>query len=396
MGDIEKGTRASKTTIAQAYYNDYVAHAPIEPHAAIVKIENGEATVWASTQTPFMTRDQVAGELGLDKERVRVMPVFVGGGFGGKSTGLQAIEAARCARLCGEPVLVAWTREEEFALDAFRPAAVVKIDSGIDGGGKITFWDYHVYFAGDRGAEFFYDGTDVRVQSHGSVREAGGHHASAHPFSVGPWRAPGNNTNTFARESQMDMLAEKAKTDPVEFRLRHLSDEKRRDVLKTAADKFGWKAGKGRGQGVACGADAGAFVAMMAEVEVERGTGNVRVKRVVCAQDMGMVVNPRGATAQMEGAITMGLGYALREMVHFKNGKISDTNFGSYGLPRFSWLPEIETYIIENKNADAQGGGEPPIVTVGASIANAVYDAIGARLYRLPMTPERVLSAIKD
>ena len=146
---------------------------------------------------------------------------------------------------------------------------------------------------------------------------------------------------------------------------------------------------------MACGFDAGTFVAMIAEVEVDRGTGEVRVKRVVCAQDMGMVVNPRGATSQMEGSIVMGLGYALREMVHFKNGRILDANFGSYAIPRFSWLPEIETRIIENQSADAQGGGEPTIITVGAAIANAVYDAVGARLYRLPMTPERVLAAMK-
>jgi nicotinate dehydrogenase subunit B len=395
-GDVDRGRQAAATRSSSVYYNDYVAHAAVETHAAVVRIEDGEAAVWASTQTPFMAQEQVAAELGFDKEKVRVMPLFVGGGFGGKSAGLQTVEAARCARLSGKPVQVCWTREEEFFNDTFRPAAVVKVDSGLDGDGRISFWDQHVYYAGDRGADFFYDAPNVRVLSHGAVFERGAHRPSAHPFPVGPWRAPGNNTNTFARESQMDLLAERAKADPVEFRLRHLSDEKRRGVLKTAAEIFRWQAGKtpGAGRGVACGFDAGTFVAMMAEVEVGRAAGGVQVKRIVCVQDMGMVVSPRGATVQMEGAITMGLGYALRELVHFKDGRILDLNFGTYQIPRFSWLPVIETRIVENQFSDAQGGGEPPIVTVGAALANAVYDAVGARLDRLPMTPERVLAAL--
>jgi isoquinoline 1-oxidoreductase len=397
-GDVESAAAAARTKIARDYTNDYVAHAPIEPHAAVVKIEGGEATVWASTQAPFLTREQVAAELGIAKEHVRVMPVFVGGGFGGKSPGLQTIEAARCARLSGKPVQVCWSREEEFFEDSFRPAAILKVSSGLGADGRISFWDERVYFAGDRGADFFYAAPNARVLCHGSVRESGAHHTSAHPFAVGPWRAPGNHANTFARESQMDILARSVQADPVEFRLRHLPEEKRRKVLNTAAEKFGWSGRKPSGpagRGVACGLDAGTFVAMIAEVEVARASGEVRVKRVVCAQDMGMVVNPRGATAQMTGSITMGLGYALREMVHFKAGRIADRNFGTYSIPRFSWLPEIETTIIDDQNADAQGGGEPTIIVVGAAIANAVFDAVGARLFRLPMTPDRVLAALK-
>jgi isoquinoline 1-oxidoreductase len=400
-GDVEQAAKAAPAMIGRDYYNDYVAHAPIEPHAAVVKVEGGEATVWASTQAPFAARDQVAAELGLAKEKVRVMPVPVGGGFGGKAPGLQTIEAARCARLSGRPVQVSWTRAEEFFQDTFRPAAILKIESGLDAGGRITFWDQRTYFAGDRGADFFYDAPNVRVLCHGSLREVAGapHHPSAHPFAVGAWRAPGNHANTFGRESHMDIMAKIAKADPVDFRLRHLADEKHRNVLKAAADRFGWTSHGSSvetGKGVACGFDAGTFVAMIAEVAVARGTGNVQVKRVVCAQDMGMVVNPRGATAQMEGSVVMGLGYALRELVHFKNGRILEANFGSYAIPRFSWLPKIETLIIENQSADAQGGGEPTIITVGAAIANAIHDAVGARVCQLPMTPDRVLAAIKS
>jgi CO/xanthine dehydrogenase Mo-binding subunit len=169
-------------------------------------------------------------------------------------------------------------------------------------------------------------------------------------------------------------------------------------VLKAVAERFGWKPGKapsGRGCGIACGTDAGTYVATMAEVEVDKATGNVVVKRVVCAQDMGLAINPEGAMIQMEGCLTMGLGYALKEHIRFKNGEIIDLNFDTYEIPRFSWLPRIETIVIDNKDSDPQGGGEPAIITMGAVVANAVYDAVGARLFQLPLTPERIKEAMR-
>jgi CO/xanthine dehydrogenase Mo-binding subunit len=223
--------------------------------------------------------------------------------------------------------------------------------------------------------------------------------AHAHPFAVGPWRAPGNNTNTFARESQIDLMAERAGMDPVEFRRKNLADPKLRRVLDQAAEKFGWKPRKrpsadGTGWGVALGTDAGTLVAMFADVKVERATGEVHVQRIVCVQDMGLVVNPAGAAIQAEGGITMGLGYTLRESVRFKGGEVLDDNFDTYHLPRFSWVPRIETAFVDDREAAPQGGGEPAIVTVGGAIANAVYDAIGKRVYRLPMTPARIGQAL--
>ncbi len=187
----------------------------------------------------------------------------------------------------------------------------------------MAFWDYDVYFAGERGAQQFYTVPNHRTASRGS---GFGGPASAHPFATGAWRAPGNNTNTFARESQIDIMAAGAGMDPVEFRLKNLEDPRMIRVLKAAAEKFGWKPAKApskRGYGVACGMDAGTYVAAIAEVAVDADKGTVQVKRVVCAQDMGLVINPEGATIQMEGCITMGLGYALTEEIHFKGGKVS-------------------------------------------------------------------------
>jgi CO/xanthine dehydrogenase Mo-binding subunit len=324
-----------------------------------------------------------------------VIAPFVGGGFGGKTRNTQAVEAARLAKVTGKPVQVAWSRAEEFFYDAFRPAAVVKISSGIDGSGKMVLWDYEVFYAGERGAKQFYAVPNHRTASGPSGRQGQG---GSHPFATGAWRAPANNTNTFARESQIDIMAAAAGMDPVEFRLKNLSDPRMIRVLKAAAERFGWtpaKAPSKRGYGVACGTDAGAYVATIIEAEVDAKKGTVQVKRVVCAQDMGLVINPEGAKIQMEGCTTMGLGYALTEEVHFKGGKVLETNFDTYELPRFSWVPKIETVLIDAKDSPPEGGGEPAIIVMGAVVANAIYDRTGARLFQLPMTPERVLAAIQ-
>ncbi|MGA2271145.1 MAG: molybdopterin cofactor-binding domain-containing protein [Bryobacteraceae bacterium] len=395
-GSLAEGEKLATAIIEATYLNSYVAHAAIETHTATASIEGGKATVWASTQAPFSVKPAVAQALGFPQENVRIVTPYVGGGFGGKSGAPQAVEAARLAKAAGKPVQVVWNRAEEFFYDTFRPAAVVKIRSGLTGAGKIALWDAQVYGAGEREARPFYDIPNHRTASAGGWQ--GGNPPGMHPFSVGPWRAPSVNTNTFARESHIDTLAAKAGVDPLEFRLNHLTDKRMRRVLETVARQFGWRAGKtpsGRGVGVACGIYSNAYVATMAEIAVNKGTGAVQVKRVVTALDAGLIVNPDGLRQQMEGSITMGLGYPLTEEVHFKDGEVLDRNFDSYQLPRFSWLPKIETIIIDNPDQPALGCGEPPIITSGAVIANAIYDAVGARLLQLPMTPARIQAALK-
>jgi nicotinate dehydrogenase subunit B len=192
-------------------------------------------------------------------------------------------------------------------------------------------------------------------------------------------------------------MAAEAGADPMEFRLKNLTDQRMLRVLRTVADKFGWtprKAPSGRGIGVACGTDSGTCVAWIAQVDVDKTSGSVQVKRVVCAQEMGLVINPEGARIQMEGCITMGLGYALAEEVHFQGGEVRDLDFGRYQIPRFSWLPEIQTVLVDAHDAPPQGGGEPAIIGLGAVLANAIFDATGARLFQLPMIPERIKEAL--
>jgi nicotinate dehydrogenase subunit B len=392
-GDLIQGTKLALVKFDESYCTPYVAHAPIETHSAIANVEKDEATVWIGTQRPFGANDEIARAIGLTSEKVRVISPYVGGGFGGKSQIGQAVQAARLSKMTGVPVQVIWTREEEFFYDTFQPAAVVKISSGLDNANRIAFWDYHVYFAGDRSSQCIYDVPHLRTLSRGSGFGGGG----PHPISTGAWRGPGSNTNVFARESHMDVMAGKAGMDPMEFRLMNLSDKRMVHVINVAAERFGWKATKapsGKGQGMACLDYLGTYVAVMAEIAIDKKSGVIKVVRIVHAQDMGPVINPEGARMQIEGGITMGLGYCLSEEIKFKGGQILNKNFGDYKIARFSWAPKIEVVLVENHEIAPSGCGEPPIVGMGAVIANALFDATGIRINQLPLTPERIGSKL--
>ncbi|HSA96538.1 MAG TPA: molybdopterin cofactor-binding domain-containing protein [Acidobacteriota bacterium] len=398
-GSLEEGAKLAAQIVERSYYAHYVAHAPSEPHTALAQVEGDKINIWASTQSPFRAGEEVARTLGVPAANVRVRTPFVGCGFGGKNAGAQIVEAARLAKLAGRPVQVAWTRQEEFFNDTFRPAALYDVKAGLDAGGKIVLWDYHDYHAGSRSSQPVYDIPHKRVLAYGSGFGGGGGQGAvrAHPFGTGAWRGPGSNTNIFATESHADILAEAAGLDPLAFRLKNLANDRMKRVVDAAAARFGRafaKAPTGRGYGVAITDYLNTYVATMAEVEVDKARGEVRVRRVVCAQDTGEVINPDGARMQIEGCVSMGLGYCFTEEVRFKNGRVLDENFDTYEVPRFSWLPKIEVVLVDNPDLAPQGCGEPAVTVMGAVIANAIYDAIGVRLFTLPMTPARILEAL--
>jgi nicotinate dehydrogenase subunit B len=389
QGNLPDGRAAAKIRIESEFYNHYVAHAPIEPYTVLAHVENDRMTVWASTQAPFQVRSTAAETLKIPEENVHVITPFVGGGFGGKKSGRQISEAVKLSKITGRPVQLAWTRKEEFFYDTFRPAAVVKMQSGLNEKGHITFWECDILFTGSRSSEPIYDIPHFRVKTYGKD--------SVHPFGTGAWRGPGSNTNVFAMESHTDMLAQAAGMDPLSFRMNNLKDERMIRVLKAAADKSGhdFKPGpSGKGYGICCTNYLNTYVATIAQVSVSKSTGKVKVERVVCAQDMGEIINPQGTKLQIEGGITMGLSAALTEEIKFSGGKIETENFGTYPITRFSEAPPVEVILIDNPDLPPQGCGEPAITTVGAALANAIFDAVGARVYTLPMTPERILAAI--
>jgi nicotinate dehydrogenase subunit B len=388
-GDLVLGEKEAVAKFEQSYFTPYVAHAATETHSSLADVESEKATVWIGTQRPFGANSEIGRAVGMDPDKVRVITPYLGGGYGGKSQVGQAVQAARLSRMAGCPVQVVWSREEEFFYDTFQPAAVVRIKSGLDASKRIVLWDYHVYFAGDRSSQNIYDVPNLRTVSRGSSFGGGG----PHPFPTGAWRGPGSNTNIFARESQMDIMAAEAGLDPLEFRLKNLRDERMIRVVKAASQKFGWtpaKAPSQRGYGMACLDYLGTYVALMADIRVDTKSGEIQAERIVQAMDMGPIINPEGARMQMEGGIIMGLGYCLSEEIHFSGGEIKDLDFGSYRIPRFSWTPKIETVLVENLDIDPSGCGEPPIVGMGAVMANALYDATGVRLCRLPLTPQRI------
>lgn len=389
-GNLDQGFSESDFIVDTEYYDGYKAHAPMETHTATVQFEGDKLLVWASTQTPFGARQDLSKRLEMPLEKVHMKQILTGGGFGGKIYGAQIIEAALIAKKAGVPVQLAWSRKEEFMYDMFRPAAVMQIKAGVKKDGKIVAWKYQIYCAGSRGVNDFYGIPNLRSALYDK--------RNIHPFGTGAWRAPGNNTTTFARESHFDVLANKIGMDPLEMRLKNVSDPKLERTLRLAAETFGYtsaKTGTNKGCGIALGFDAGTFVAIIAEVEVDPESGVVTPVRIVCAQDMGQVVNPHGVKVQTEGGITMGLGYALYEDIQFNWGEVKNQNFDSYEITRFSVTPPIEAVYIDDMESPPQGGGEPAIICVGGAIANAIFHASGARVNQMPITPKRILQALK-
>jgi isoquinoline 1-oxidoreductase len=406
--DGKAGVQEQSYTTAAAY------HAPMETHSNVVRFADGKLTLWTATQAPFHIQEEVAKALKLDPKNVRVIAgPYVGGGFGGKSAlPLDGIEAARLGTLMpGKTVQIVWSRAEDIMLDAFRPPAIIKIRSGLTKEGKVGLYDYRAYGAGDWGSVTKYDFPNQRTSWVGhwhpfpaevtNNKNSQPTPAGMQPFFVGPWRGPATVSNSFANEVQMSELAALAGVDQAEFRLRHLEGDKRmRHVLESALKRFGYqpmaKSPSGRGIGVACGWLYNTYTCSVAQVEVDKASGMVKVLRVVNATDAGTIVNPRGSAMQVEGCVIFGVGLALGEEVHFKDGKFLTTNFDSYDITRFSWLPKIEVELIRDSPVPSPLGiGEPPIASVAPAIANAIYDATGARMRHLPMTAERVKAALK-
>ena len=372
------------------YNSAYIAHAPLEPRAAVAEWTGDQLTVWTGTQRPFGIRGDLAQALAIPEERVRVIVPDTGSGYGGKHagskyaggyTGDPAVEAARLARAAGRPVRVVWTREEEFTWSYFRPAGVIDIASGITQDGRLTAWEFHNYNSGGSGLPTPYNVPHVKSQFH----------ATAYPLKQGSYRGLAATANHFARECHMDELARLAKIDPLVFRLLNLTDPRLRAVLEAAAKAFGWGASAprpGHGFGLAGGTEKGSYVATCAEVTADRQTGAVRVLRTVTAFECGAIVNPDQLKNQVEGALVMGLGGALFEAMEFDKVRITNPRFSEYRVPRFADIPTQEIVLLDRRDLPSAGAGETPIVAIAPALANAIFDATGIRLRSLPLVPD--------
>jgi nicotinate dehydrogenase subunit B len=387
-GSVANALAAASQRHEQTYTVAYIAHAPLEPRAAVADWKDGKLTVYTGSQRPFGIQEELSAALHLPKDQVRVIVPDTGSAYGGKHTGDAALEAARLSRAANRPVKIVWTREEEFTWSYFRPAGVIEIKSAFAPDGKLSAWEFHNYNSGGSGIQTPYDVANQLIQFH-PVNS---------PLRQGSYRGLAATANHFARECFMDELAHLTKIDPLELRMKNLSDPRLRAVFESAAKTFGWpqkKTQPGQGFGMGGGVEKGGYVATCAEIAIDANSGDVRVVRVVTAFECGAIVNPDGLRQQVIGANIMGLGGALFESIEFENGRISNPHFAQYRVPRFRDIPKIEAVLLDRKDLPPAGAGETPIVGLAPAIGNAIFDATGIRLRALPLSP-RGLDARKN
>jgi isoquinoline 1-oxidoreductase len=375
----DQAAKAPKSLRA-TYTTAYVQHAPLEPRTAVAEWAEGKLTVWTATQNPFGVRGELAQAFRLSDEDVRVIVPDFGSAYGGKHTGECAVEAARIAKGAGKPIMLRWTREEEFSCAYFRPAAVIDMEASLNDENQLLTWFHLNINSGGNSIDSPYDIPHAHCRSIGSRP----------PLRHGSYRALASTANSFARESFMDEMAAAAGADPLEFRLAHLSDRRLRSVLEEAAKRFKWaERAKNKkpnhGVGLACSLDKGSYVACCAEVEVDRTKNEIHVLHVCETFDCGPVMNPNNLRNQIEGAIIQGLGPTLREEMQFADDELKNATFMRYRVPQFKDVPTIDAYAMDRKDVEAAGAGETPIIVIAPAVANAVFNAIGVRIRSMPL-----------
>jgi isoquinoline 1-oxidoreductase len=378
--------------LKQTYHVAYVQHSPMEPRTAVAEwsADGQGLTVWTATQNPFRVRGEIAGAMKIPEDRVRVVVPDFGGGFGGKHSGECAVEAARIARAAGKPVSLRWTRQEEFTWAYFRPAAVIDAEASLDDAGKLTSWYFINLNSGGSAIESPYRAGKARTQFIQSDA----------PLRHGSYRGLAATANTFARECFMDELAALAGQDPLAFRLANLENERLRAVLESAAKHFDWttrakqKQQPNVGVGLACGTEKGSYVAACAEIAIDPQTSAISVRHVCQAYECGAILNPAGLRSQVEGAIIMGLGPALREEIRFENGKVTTDEFSAYKVPRVADVPpRLDVHLLNRPDLQPIGAGETPIIAIAPAIANAVHHATGQRVRQMPIRLQNAAAA---
>jgi CO/xanthine dehydrogenase Mo-binding subunit len=385
-GSMEQGLAGADLKLDERYTVQYIAHAPLEPRAAVAEWQNGKLTVWTGTQRPFGVQQELMQAFSLPAAQVRVIQPDMGSGYGGKHTGEAAVEAARIAKVVGKPVKVEWTRPEEFTWAYLRPAGLIEIRAGARKDGTLVAWEHHNYNSGPSAIETPYEAPNQLIQ----------YHPAQSPLRQGSYRALAATANNFARESHMDALAHAASIDPLAFRLKNLTNDRLRAVLQAAAQKFGWEQAKSspqRGYGLACGTDKGGHIAACAEVEIGSDK-TVRVRRVVAAWESGAVINPDGLRNQQMGATVQALGGALFEHILFGDGRIRNPYFSAYRVPRFADAPQVEIVLLDRKDLPSAGAGEIGLIALAPAVGNAIFAATGIRVRNMPMAPDTPVPGI--
>jgi nicotinate dehydrogenase subunit B len=425
IGDATTALDAGAKRLRATYDFTIHTHGSIGPSCAIAELKDGKLTCWTASQATHNLRKQLAAMLEMPVEAVRAIYVDGSGCYGRNGHEDAAADAALLARAVGRPVRVQWMREEEHGWDPKGPPTLIDLEAALDAGGGVIAWSSkffipeavvgNVALLAAQHAGLPHENT----MSPGSIQQNSAipysfpnvrvalHRLAETPFRPSWIRTPGRLQNTFANESFMDELAAAAGVDPLEFRLRYLKDPRGVELLTRLARLATWekrsgaganaaKSDSARGRGVSYVRYelARTYVGAVADVEVDRNSGEIRVTRFFVVQDCGQIINPDGVRAQLEGNIIQTVSRTLKERVTFDRSRVTSVDWASYPILTFPEIPEIHIDLIDRPTEKPWGAGEPSAAVVSAAISNAVYDAIGTRLRSVPFTSDKVKAAI--
>jgi nicotinate dehydrogenase subunit B len=422
VGNVDKGFTESKTVLGESYFWPYQSHASFGPSAALAEVKSDSAKISMAGQGIYGTRTTIAGLLGMKPEQVTVKFNEGSGCYGRNLQDDAAQAAAVMSQVVGAPVRVQLSRSDEHGWDFYGPATVVDIRAGVDANGIITAFDYVSWQQGWNGVETTAEtlGTVIPTTAFGGADapNSGAQYALKNrrvlgrsiPVGAGLpkvayLRAPAAPQALFGAEQMIDELAHAAGLDPVEFRLKNAGSERWVGVINAAAKAANWKSkvaasslSKDRvvtGRGIAIGGFANTYVAVIADITVDKVTGKIRTKHLTAAQDCGLVINPDLVINQMEGCLVQGTSRALLEEVKFSRTRVTSLTWESYPILRMKDSPTLTTVVVNRPDQRSSGAGEPATAPVGAAIANAFFDATGKRIRQAPMTPARVRAFLK-
>ncbi|MGI8691241.1 MAG: molybdopterin cofactor-binding domain-containing protein [Thermomicrobiales bacterium] len=429
-GDVDGALKGAAKTLHATYQQPYQMHGSIGPSCAVADVRPDKAMIWSSTQGVYPLRGALAQLLGIPADSMQVVHMEGSGCYGHNGFDDAAADAVLLSKAVGKPVRVQWMRQDEHAWEPKGPAMVMDVTGGLDAQGNVVAWDYGVWTpthstrpggmagnllagqliaspapaakngttGGDRNAPTNYTFKNNRVVAHWLANS---------PLRPSALRSLGGVANTFANESFMDELAAAAGADPVQFRLHHLDDPRAIAVVRKVADLAGWQSRPSpgpdaSGNGMANGRGISfiryennlAYCAAVAEVAVDRGSGQVQVKRVSVAHDCGLIINPDGLKNQIEGNVIQATSRALKEQVTFDQSRVTSIDWRSYPILTFPEVPTVDIALINQPHEPALGVGEISSLPIAAAIANAIFDAIGHRIRTIPFTPATVKAAL--
>ena len=428
VGDAKSALASAAKTVSATYEFAIHTHGSIGPSCAIADVRDGKLTVWSASQAPHWLRRDLATMLGISPSAIHVIYRDGAGCYGRNGHEDAAADAALLSREVGRPVRVQWMRHDEHGWDPKGPPTLAELRGGLDASGNVIAWQSEFWIpkvgaitegvpmlAATLGGLPYKDNINPGniFQNSAPPYAFPNAHAVCHRLETTPFRpswirTPGRLQNTYVNEAFLDELAAAAGADPVEFRLRHLKDLRGIEVLQAAVRRAKWDTrpspkksaasppvATGRGVTYCKYENVRTYVAAVAEVEVERRSGVIRVKRVVVAHDCGQIINPDGVRAQIEGNVVQTVSRTLKEELKWNRSRVTSVDWVTYPILTFAEVPEIDIELINRPNDPPWGAGEPTAAIVPSAISNAVFDAIGVRLRTVPYTPERVKAAIR-